>query len=138
MASLLEEPDRHSPSANLAWRVITLVNLFRLLVPLLLIALLLTISPSPVGQTQPAVFVGALTAYFLFALGMIPSIKARWPQIGLQTSITIGVDIMVLTLITYASGGMNSGLAALLVLPCGSDSVCPLPPSQRSRCWRSR
>lgn len=122
MASLLEETDRHSPSANLAWRVITLVNLFRLLIPLLLIALLLTISPSPVGQTQPAMFVGALTAYFLFALGMIPSIKARWPQIGLQTSISIGVDVLVLTLITYASGGMNSGLAALLVLPIGAAS----------------
>ncbi len=74
MASLLEEAGiSSSSSTNLAWRVITLVNLFRLLVPLLLVLLLLTLSPSPVGQVQPAMFVGALTAYFLFALGMIPS-----------------------------------------------------------------
>jgi two-component system sensor histidine kinase PilS (NtrC family) len=123
MASLLEEAGiSSSSSTNLAWRVITLVNLFRLLVPVLLVLLLLTISPSPVGQVQPAMFVGALTAYFLFALGMIPSIKRRWPQIGLQTSISIGVDILVLTLLTYASGGMNSGLAAMLVLPIGAAS----------------
>jgi two-component system sensor histidine kinase PilS (NtrC family) len=123
MSSLLvEEAGVPSPSANLAWRVITLVNLFRLLVPLLLLILLVTISPSPVGQARPAMFIGALTAYFLFALGMIPSIKRRWPQIGLQTSISMGVDILVLTLLTYASGGMNSGLAAMLVLPIGAAS----------------
>jgi two-component system sensor histidine kinase PilS (NtrC family) len=123
MASLLEEAGiSSSSSTNLAWRVITLVNLFRLLVPVLLVLLFLTISPSPVGQVQPAMFVSALTAYFLFALGMIPSIKQRWPQIGLQTSISIGVDILVLTLLTYASGGMNSGLAAMLVLPIGAAS----------------
>jgi len=122
MASLLEEPGSSSSSTNLAWRVIALVNLFRLLVPLLLAVLLVTISPSPVGQAHPAMFIGALTAYFLFALGMIPSIKRRWPQIGLQTAISVGADIVLLTLITYASGGMSSGLAALLVLPIGAAS----------------
>jgi two-component system sensor histidine kinase PilS (NtrC family) len=122
MPSLLEEADVPSPTANLAWRVITLVNLFRLLVPLLLVILFVTITPSPVGQAEPAMFMGALTAYFLFALGMIPSIKNRWPQIALQTSLSIGVDILVITLVTYASGGMNSGLAALLVLPVGAAS----------------
>jgi len=121
MSSLLET-DNASQSANLSWRVVTLVNLFRLLVPLLLLVLLLTISPSPVGQAQPAMFIGSLAAYFLFALGMIPSIKRRWPEIGLQTSISVGVDILVLTLLTYASGGMSSGLAALLVLPVGAAS----------------
>ena len=88
MPSLLEEADVPSQSTHLAWRVNTLVNVFRLLVPLLLVVLLATISPSPVGQAEPAMFVGALTAYFLFALGMIPSIKRRWPQIALQTSIS--------------------------------------------------
>jgi two-component system sensor histidine kinase PilS (NtrC family) len=34
----------------------------------------------------------------------------------------MGVDILVLTLVTYASGGMSSGLAALLVLPIGAAS----------------
>jgi two-component system sensor histidine kinase PilS (NtrC family) len=122
MPSLLEEAEVPSQSANLAWRVITLVNLFRLLVPLLLLILLVTISPSPVGQAKPAMFIGALIAYFLFALGMIQSIKRRWPEIGLQTAISIGVDILVLTLLTYASGGMSSGLAAMLVLPIGAAS----------------
>jgi hypothetical protein len=56
-------------STDLSWRVLALVNLFRLLVPLLLAVLFLTISPSPVGQMRPAIFIGAATAYFLLAIG---------------------------------------------------------------------
>lgn len=120
MASSLQEASPTSSSTNLAWRVVALVNLFRLLVPILLGALLFTLTPRPVGQAHISMFIGALIAYLLFALGMIPSIKRRWPEIGLQTSLSIGVDVLVLTLLTYASGGMSSGLAALLVLPVGA------------------
>ncbi|MET0659534.1 MAG: ATP-binding protein, partial [Steroidobacteraceae bacterium] len=33
---------------------------------------------------------------------------------------SVSVDVLAITLLTYASGGMNSGLAALLVLPIGA------------------
>lgn len=122
MTTLLEESNDSSPSANLAWRVVALVNLFRLLVPLLLIILFLTITPRPVGQVSAAMFLGALLSYFSFACGVIPMIKRRWPEIGIQTAISVSVDILVIILITYSSGGMNSGLAALLVLPIGAAS----------------
>jgi two-component system sensor histidine kinase PilS (NtrC family) len=109
-------------STDLSWRVLALVNLFRLLVPLLLAVLFLTISPSPVGQMRPAIFIGAATAYFLFAIGSIPSIKHRRPIIEFQTVIGACVDVLSIALLTYSSGGMNSGLAALLVLPIGAAS----------------
>jgi len=122
MPTRLEESGAASATTNLAWRVITLVNLFRLLVPVLLAILFGTITPRPVGQVLPSMFIGALLAYFLFALGLIPSIKRRWAQIALQASVSVGVDVLVITLLTYASGGMSSGLAALLVLPVGAAS----------------
>ena len=122
MASLLEEPVAPSSTANLAWRVLALVNLFRLLVPAVLFVLQLTMSPSLVGQIEPAMFNGTLLAYLLFGLGAIPSIKKRWPELPLQTSISVCVDILVIALLTYASGGTSSGLAALMVLPVGAAS----------------
>ncbi len=109
-------------STDLSWRVLTLVNLFRLLVPLLLAVLFLTISPSPVGQMRPPVFIGALVAYFLFAVGSIASIKQRRPTVDIQTIIGVCVDVVAIALLTYSSGGMNSGLAAVLVLPIGAAS----------------
>ena len=90
--------------------------------PLLLAVLLGTMSPSPVGQTDIPLFIGALVAYLLFAIGMIPTIKKRWPDIAIQTTVSVAVDVLVITLLTYASGGMSSGLAALLVLPVGAAS----------------
>ena len=121
MKSILTQPAVPA-SIDLAWRVLALINVFRLLVPLLLILLYVTINPSPVGQAHPAMFVGALTAYFLYGMAAITAIKQRWPNIDLQTLINVGVDVLTISLLTYASGGMNSGLAALLVLPIGVAS----------------
>jgi two-component system sensor histidine kinase PilS (NtrC family) len=118
------QPDNNNPEATtqLAWRVLGLVNLFRLLAPLVLGALFLSFSPSPVGQHHPELFVAAATAYFLYAAIAIASIKRRWPEISLQTTISICVDVLAVTLITYASGGIASGLAVLLALPIGAAS----------------
>jgi two-component system sensor histidine kinase PilS (NtrC family) len=109
-------------STALAWRVLALVNLFRLLAPLLLGVLFFTMAPSPVGALNPPLFVAATVGYFLFAVASIAVLKRRWPSIEVQTFVDVCVDIAVIALLTYSSGGMNSGLAALLVLPVGAAS----------------
>ena len=40
----------------------------------------------------------------------------------MQTFVNVCIDVLAITVLTYASGGMNSGLAALLVLPVGAAS----------------
>ena len=100
MSSVSPRPYPSIP--DLSWRVLTLINLFRLLVPLLLLILFLTIKPSPVGGMRPAIFIGAATAYFLFGLGSIPSIKNRRPDIDIQTIVGACIDILVITLMTFA------------------------------------
>src|SRR5262245_49130916 len=107
-------------ATDLAWRVLTLVNVFRLLVPLLLLVLFMTLSPSPMGQVYPTLFMGAIAAYFMFAAVAISGLKRRSPGIDLQASIHICMDVVIIATLTYASGGMTSGLAALLVLPVGA------------------
>src|SRR5262245_28255609 len=122
MKSLLSEPAAPATSVNIAWRVLALVNLFRLLVPLMLAALFVTITPTPVGQAHPALFLGSCASYFLYAAISINSVKRRWPDIDVQTVLNVAIDVLALSLLTYASGGMNSGLAALLLLPIGAAS----------------
>jgi two-component system sensor histidine kinase PilS (NtrC family) len=109
-------------STELAWRVLALVNLFRLLIPLLLMVLFWTLVPRLVGQAHPEMFVITSIAYFLFAALSIPSVKRRWPDGLVQTAFNVGVDVLAISLLTYSSGGMNSGLGALLVLPIGAAS----------------
>jgi len=109
-----------SSSTELAWRVLSLVNLFRLLAPLLLMALFVTVAPRVVGNAHPSMFFGGLVAYFAFAMAVIPSLKQRWPAIELLTAVGLGIDVAIIVTLTYASGGMTSGLAALLVVPMGA------------------
>jgi two-component system, NtrC family, sensor histidine kinase PilS len=122
-AAVPATPTRGSSFTELAWRVLTLVNLFRLLVPLLLMVLYLTVPGAPVGHIHPALFVATTTGYFLFAAGSISSLKRRWPSADVQTIINVCIDVIAVALLTYASGGMGSGLAALLVLPIGAASL---------------
>ncbi len=109
-------------SAHLAWRVLALVNLFRLLVTVLLTVMFATITPTRVGQAYPALFVGANAAYFAYALLSIATVKRRWPDVWVQAMAGLCIDVAAITLLTYASGGMTSGLASLLVLPIGAMS----------------
>lgn len=120
MKSLLAATQERPTSTELAWRVLTLVNLFRLLAPLLLGVLFVTMRPPPVGQAQPGLFMGAAIGYFLFAVLSISAVKWRWPDIAVQAFVSACVDVLAISLLTYASGGMASGLAALLVLPIGA------------------
>lgn len=123
MKSLLAKSDLPATSVDIAWRVLALVNVFRLLVPLLLTLMFVTIKPSsPVGQAHPALFVGVATSHFIYAVLSIVAVKRRWPDMALQAFMNVCVDSLAIALFTYASGGMMSGLAALLVLPVGAAS----------------
>lgn len=116
----LATSDRFTP---LAWRVLALVNLFRLLAPLLLAGLFGVLTPAPVGQLHPSLFIATCTAYFLFAVSAIPSLKKHWPTLELQTLLHIVVDVIAINVLSFASGGMGSGLASLLILPITAASL---------------
>lgn len=119
----MNAPRISTTTADLSWRILALVNLYRLLVALLLATLHVALDPAPVGRQFPTLF--GLTAgfYFLYAAISIWMIKHRWPNVAVQTLLGVFTDIAAITLLTYASGGMASGLAALLVLPIGTASL---------------
>ncbi len=127
MKSLLAASVAPAAPADIPWRVLTLINLFRLLAPLLLALMFAFLDPSPVGEILPGLFVGTATAYFAYAALSIASVKRRWPDVSLQTVVSVCVDITAISIFTYASGGMASGLAVLLVLPIGAASFIVRP-----------
>src|SRR5690349_20540648 len=105
------EPPQALPwgsSEELAWRVLALVNLFRQLIPLLLMVLYWTLEPRLVGQANAQLFFFTSIAYFLFAALSIPSLKRRWPDLLVQTALNVSVDVLAISLLTYSSGGMSS------------------------------
>src|SRR4051812_11773796 len=122
LKSLLNQSSASGSPADLSWRVLALVNLFRLLVVLLLFVLFMSVAPTTVGRTAPAVFIGTIVAYLLYTAISISSVKRRWPDLSLQTFVNVCADVLAISFFTYSSGGMNSGLAALMILPIGAAS----------------
>ena len=117
-------PENYLPisTAELSWRVLGFVNGLRLLAASALATLFVSIMPETVGQLDPALFAGAATAYFLYAGISVGSIRRRSPDIVLQTWTGVFADVLVLSLLTYASGGVNGGISALVVLSIGAAS----------------
>ncbi|MCM2312353.1 MAG: hypothetical protein NDI84_13220, partial [Steroidobacteraceae bacterium] len=115
-------------SDDLAWRVIGLLNIFRLLVPMVLILLLFFNAPNrSVGTTLPGLFLGIAVAYFAFGLVCIQPIQRRWPHAEWMALFPLAVDGLAITLLIHASGGIGSGLATLLFLPVGASAAIVRP-----------
>jgi two-component system sensor histidine kinase PilS (NtrC family) len=110
--------------AELAWRVLGLLNLCRLLVPLVLAFLhFATHETTSIGWAYPRLFIIVAAAYFAVAIAAIVALKMRWPELGYQAWLHMAVDIAAITLLLYSSGGVSSGLGMLLVIPVGAVSL---------------
>jgi two-component system sensor histidine kinase PilS (NtrC family) len=121
-------PSSSTGSTDLPWRVIGLLNIFRLLVPMLLVLLFLFNTPDrSVGIVSPGLFLGICVAYFTFALVAIQPIQRHWPSVEWMALFPLTVDAVAITLLIHASGGVSSGLATLLFLPVGATAAILSP-----------
>jgi two-component system sensor histidine kinase PilS (NtrC family) len=121
-------PTPRTDPHDLAWRVIGLLNIFRLLVPMVLILLLFFNAPNrSVGTVLPGLFLGICVAYFTFGLVCIQPIQQRWPGAEWMALFPLALDGLAMTLLIHASGGIGSGLATLLFLPVGATATIVRP-----------
>jgi len=121
-------PPGAAGSADLPWRVIGLLNIFRLLVPMVLILVFFFNAPDrSVGTVLPGLFLGICVAYFTFGLVCIQPIQSRWPSAHWMALFPLTVDAVAITLLIHASGGVSSGLATLLFLPVGATAAIVQP-----------
>lgn len=104
--------------SDLAWRVVGLLNLYRLLVPLVLLAMQSFAGPGwGLVTARPRLFVGACIAYFTAAVLLIIARRLHWSSLRIVALVNAIVDALAIGFILYASGGVASGLAVLVVLP---------------------
>ena len=104
-------------SADIAWRVVGLLNLYRVLVPVVLLGAL-WLSGQPVTMVpRPGLFIAACMLYLTAAVLLIIARRLRWSTLRLVALVNASVDSAAIGLILYASGGVASGFGILLVLP---------------------
>ena len=100
------------------WPSIRLLNSYRLFIAIsLLAAFLFGVPAIDFGSSAPNLFYALAAAYLVAALVFALMIRQRRPSAEMQAHIQLYGDILVLAGVTYASGGMTSGLGTLLVVP---------------------
>jgi two-component system sensor histidine kinase PilS (NtrC family) len=104
--------------SDLAWRVIGLLNLYRLLVPLVLLSMQwLSGTGWELATARPRLFESACITYFTAAVLLIIARRLHWSSVRIVALVNATVDAVAIGFIVYASGGATSGLGILLVLP---------------------
>ncbi len=106
-----------------SWRLVYLLNYYRLVLSLLLVSLYLgDLLFKPLGSQQPELFI--ITSAFYFVAGVLihSMLYRRRPGLLIQIHFNVIIDVIFVTLLMHASGGIGSGLGSLMVITivCGS------------------
>ena len=118
---------RNGSKLALDWRVLGILNLYRVLVPLVLVGLYSLGGGRGIAVDSPRLFFSAAIFYLCFGLFSVILVRNRLGSAYLQTILQATLDIVVLMLLLHASGGVASGLGLLLLVPVGSLAFL-LPP----------
>lgn len=106
-----------APTPEELWRSIFLFNLYRLILASLSIFLAGSFGDSlSLGVSNLPLFLHTSIAYVVLAAISQIAIKLRQPRFGLQLAFQVGTDIVCLTVLSHASGGISSGLGMLLLV----------------------
>ncbi|HET7133697.1 MAG TPA: ATP-binding protein [Gammaproteobacteria bacterium] len=117
-----------SVAADFAWRVLILLNLFRLAVGALLLAgFYLVDQPRIVGAADPLLAWAALLGMLGFGCAELVLLQRRTPNPTIQTYFQFGADLATVTILMHASGGISSGLGGILVVTSGSLALLLAP-----------
>jgi two-component system, NtrC family, sensor histidine kinase PilS len=120
--------DRNNSSKlALDWRVLGILNLYRVLVPLVLVSLYSLGGGRGLSVDSPRLFFSAAVFYLIFGLFSVILVRNRLGSAHLQTILQATLDIVVLMLLLHACGGVAGGLGLLLLVPVGSLAFL-LPP----------
>ncbi len=109
---------------DLAWRVIGLVNLYRLLVPPCIYGLYAIFGTGSVlGSTHQDLFLWTCLVYFTAGVAIVIGGRRLLPNLRATTFVHATVDACAISLLMYSSGGAASGLGILFVVPVGAMAL---------------
>jgi len=98
------------------WKPLSLFNLYRLVIAgLFSLVAVIGIDLPPLGAEDHRLFMLTSIGYLLFGLLSALAIRWRTPRFQIQLYSQLPADIICITLLMYASGGVRSGLGALLI-----------------------
>jgi len=105
------------------WRSLFYFNVYRLIVALLLLITAAVFADSVFGSQNLAAFLYASGVYIVLTLVFFATTTTRRPEFNLQVAMQVGSDVVFISLLTYASGGVSSGLGLLLLASLAAAGI---------------
>ncbi|HEC19245.1 MAG TPA: ATPase [Gammaproteobacteria bacterium] len=113
-----------SPDSERAWRPLRYLNLYRIILAALFVSAIFIKGNLPVlGSYDAGLFRAVSIVYLGLALVSSFAIHFRWLSFNLITYCLVVLDILALTLVMRASGGIESGLGMLLIVAIAGNSL---------------
>jgi two-component system sensor histidine kinase PilS (NtrC family) len=117
-------PSPNGENEAKTWRPLRFLTISRLLIAALFVLLHhLERLPLPLGSTDPELFYFASLAYLIFSLLALFPLFKRQPRFMLQLTSHILADVVIITILMHASGGVASGVGMLLVISVANGSI---------------
>jgi len=112
-----------TPKEN-EWRLLYFLNIYRILLSAFFSSLFyFKLELPPFGDLETQMFHIVSLIYFSFSLFSNFTISKQWPSFLIQTHLHLIIDIVVILLLAHASGGVNSGVGLLLMIPIAAGSI---------------
>jgi two-component system sensor histidine kinase PilS (NtrC family) len=110
--------------AETNWRALTYFNAYRFLVAFLFASLYwIGQLPEPLGSHDETLFAAVVHVYVLFSLSAMFLLQLQRPRYTLQVAAHVCTDIVAITLLMYASAGLDSGFGMLLVIAVAGGAL---------------
>ena len=113
------------------WRVLMLMNLFRLALTVILLATYYLVrEPRIVGESDPQLALAALVAMLAFGCVQLVLLWQRSLSATAQAYLQFAADLIGISVLVHASGGISSGIGGLLIVSVGGLGL--LMPTDRA------
>lgn len=106
------------------WRPLLYFSLYRCaLASVLLLVVLWRVAPWASLDFDPELFTGVVVMYLIYAVLALVAVSQRWARMDWQIAMQIFLDIIAITLLMHAAGGLASGFALLMVITVAGGSI---------------
>ena len=107
----------NSPSADTVWHMLVLFARYRLIICVILGLMYWGFQRFQVMSPQAPELAGwTLAIYFLAAAGVLAAAQMRMPTVPYHLTGQVVLDVIAMTLLMHASGGIKSGIGLLLLV----------------------
>ncbi len=110
-ARMGQEPDMQS-----SWQALFYFNLYRVCTGFFLLTIAWKLEMTQLGSIETSLFIHATLGYLILGSASMLLINLRFPGFNWQLFIQVLSDIVFFSIMMYTSGGLQSGLGALLLI----------------------